>query len=90
MNKIVLILLFLLTLMSFIGISFFTYKIKKILVEDFSSSTRSDGELWNYYSKIYTDYQNNELLRAKVTKGITEHYREVEKYRMSKKVAKPI
>jgi hypothetical protein len=87
MNKI-LVLPFLISTMSFAGIVYLIYKTKKLLVEDFQN--KNSQELWLYLSKIYADYQKNEVLRGKVTKGITEHYSEVEKYRMRKKIAKPI
>ena len=87
MNKILL-LPFLISTVSFAGIVYLIYKTKKLLVEDFQD--KNSGELWMYLSKIHSDYQKNEVLRGEVTKGITEHYSEVEKYRMSKKIAKPI
>tara|TARA_Y100000389_G_C17108635_1_gene339561 strand:- start:193 stop:459 length:267 start_codon:yes stop_codon:yes gene_type:complete len=87
MNKILL-LPFLLSLLSFAGIVYLIYKTKKLLVEDFQE--KNSGELWMYLSKIHSDYQKNEILRGEITKEITEHYSEVEKYRMSKKIAKPI
>jgi hypothetical protein len=87
MNK-VLLLPFLLSLLSFAGIVYLIYKTKKLLVEDFQE--KNSGELWMYLSKIHSDYQKNEILRGEITKEITEHYSEVEKYRMSKKIAKPI
>lgn len=88
MSKILLI-PFLFSIVSFVGIVYFSNKIKKMLVEDFSSN-RTTIELWNYYSKVYADLQQVEKIRERVTKGIADHHTDVEKLRMSKKVAKPI
>ena len=88
MSKILLI-PFLFSIVSFVGIVYFSNKIKKMLVEDFSSN-KTSPEVWNYYSKVYADLQQVEKIRERVTKGIADHHTDVEKLRMSKKVAKPI
>ena len=88
MSKILLV-PFLLSIISFVGIVYFSNKIKKMLVEDFYSN-RSPTDLWNYYSKVYADSQQVDKIRERVTKGIADHHTNVEKFRMSKKVAKPI
>lgn len=87
MNKI-LVLPFLISTVSFAGIVYLIYKTKKLLVEDFQE--KGVGDLWMYLSRIHKDYKKNEVLRSKVTKGISEHFSEVERYRMQKKIAKPL
>lgn len=63
----------------------------KTLNEKFeSSNSKNMSALWEYFNTINEKYKKNEELRKKVTKGITEHYSEVEKFRMSKKIAKPL
>lgn len=63
-------------------------KTLKMMNEEFQ--TRNTIELWQYLIKINNNYNKNEETRKKLTKEITEHYSDVEKYRMGKRIAKPL
>lgn len=54
------------------------------------SNSRNMASLWQYLNTINENYEKNETLRGEITKEITEHYSEVEKYRMGKRIAKPL
>ena len=67
-----------------------TQRLKKINEEFQSSNSKSVEALWQYANTINDNYNKNEKLREEITKDITEHYSEVEKYRMGKRIAKPL
>ena len=50
---------------------------------------KSVEALWQYANTINDNYNKNEKLREEITKDITEHYSEVEKYRC-KRITKPL
>lgn len=67
-----------------------TKKMKKLNEDFMSSNSKSMTELWKYFNTLNEKLKETDKFRQRVTRSITDHFSAVEKFRMSKKISKPL